>query len=108
MHCKVLESIKIEPVLVKYITDLDRIVGLIIPGGESTTMSKLMKRIGLDEEIKSFADKYPVFGTCAGMILMSSKVVDSDVEPLRIIILELINTSQTRAVSLSSDFEVLY
>jgi len=85
MHCKILEKIDIEPITVKYNDDLNMIEGLIIPGGESTTMSKLMKRIGLDAEIKSFAESYPVFGTCAGMILMSNKIVDSDVKPLELI-----------------------
>jgi 5'-phosphate synthase pdxT subunit len=98
MHCKILESIDIEPILVKYNNDLELVEGLIIPGGESTTMSKLMKRIGLDEEIKSFARQFPVFGTCAGMILMSSEVVDSDVEPLNIINISTIRNGYGRQI----------
>lgn len=99
MHCKILEEIDIEPILVKYCEDINDIEGLIIPGGESTTMSKLMKRIGLDKQIKSFANNYPVFGTCAGMILMSSDVVDSDVEPLQIIDISTIRNGYGRQIN---------
>lgn len=85
MHCKVLEKINIEPVYIKYPYELDMVRGLIIPGGESTTMSKLMNRIDLYDGILSFAKKYPVLGTCAGLILMSNKVVDSNLTPLRLL-----------------------
>ena len=99
MHCKVLGNIDIEPVLVKYSYDLKNVEGLIIPGGESTTMSKLMKRIGLDEEIKSFAKDFPVFGTCAGMILMSNSIIDSNLEPLRIIDINIIRNGYGRQIN---------
>ena len=56
--------------IIKYREQLDQIDGLILPGGESTTMSKMMGfRIGF-EDILSFALKNPVFGTCAGLILL--------------------------------------
>ena len=82
MHCQVLERIGIEPVSVRYPHQLDILEGLVIPGGESTTMSKLMNRMGFYKPLKSFANDYPVLGTCAGLILMSEKVVDTELEPL--------------------------
>ena len=67
---------KIEPVLVKSVSDLAKIKGLIIPGGESTTIGKLLKKFGLgDEIIKRVKKGMPVWGTCAGAILLAKKIV---------------------------------
>ncbi len=85
MHCNVLEDIGVEPIKVRYPSQLDSIEGLVIPGGESTTMSNLMNRVGFNNPIKSFANDYPVLGTCAGLILMAKKVIDAEFEPLRIL-----------------------
>jgi len=53
--------------------------GLIIPGGESTTVGKLMARYGVDEAIrKRAAEGMPIFGTCTGMILLAKEIEDSD------------------------------
>jgi 5'-phosphate synthase pdxT subunit len=82
MHNQVLEKIGIEPISIRYPHQLDIVEGLVIPGGESTTMSKLMDRIDFYTPLKSFANDYPVLGTCAGLILMSEKVVDTKLEPL--------------------------
>ena len=82
MHSQVLEKIGIEPVSVKYPHQLDGVDGLVIPGGESTTMSKLINRMGFYNPLKSFANDYPVLGTCAGLILMSEKVVDTELKSL--------------------------
>ncbi|NHZ84951.1 MAG: pyridoxal 5'-phosphate synthase glutaminase subunit PdxT [Planctomycetia bacterium] len=82
MHNQVLERIGIESVNVRYPTQLDAVEGLVIPGGESTTMSKLMNRMGFYEALKLFANDYPVLGTCAGLILMSKKVVDTELVSL--------------------------
>lgn len=57
---------------------------LILPGGESTTLSKLMKAEGLDFAIQKFAQTRPIMGTCAGMILLANKVEDSTIEPLKL------------------------
>ena len=57
--------------------DLARVGALVMPGGESTTMSKLLVSSGLFEPIRDrIADGMPVFGTCAGMILLASAVLD--------------------------------
>jgi pyridoxal 5'-phosphate synthase pdxT subunit len=57
--------------------DLEGIDALVMPGGESTTMSKLLTSSGLFDDIKALlSDGLPVFGTCAGMILLASEVLD--------------------------------
>ena len=82
MHGKILDRIGIEPIFVRYPYELDALEGLVIPGGESTTMSKLMNRIGFYKPIRSFANDFPVLGTCAGLILMSEKVIDTKLDSL--------------------------
>ena len=71
MHCKMLDCIGEKNIFVKNIKDLNCCDGLIIPGGESTVISKMMNRYNLFNSIKKFAEKKSVFGTCAGLILMT-------------------------------------
>jgi len=54
--------------------DLEHVDCLIMPGGESTTMRKLMRMGGLDDALRSFAQTHPVMGTCAGLILLSKGI----------------------------------
>lgn len=62
--------------------DLAQADALVIPGGESTTLAKLMERIGLDEAIRTRAGAgMPVYGTCAGMILLAQEVADRPNQP---------------------------
>ncbi|MDO7977522.1 pyridoxal 5'-phosphate synthase glutaminase subunit PdxT [Oceanotoga teriensis] len=79
-HVNILKKIEnIEVLKVKYPKDLNNIDGLIIPGGESTTISKLMKKYGFIEAIKNFSKNgKSIWGTCAGLILLSNKVDDKD------------------------------
>jgi len=73
-HGEALRRAGAEPVLVRHAAELDGLDGLVIPGGESTTMLKLLRYDGLMEPIAEFARRKPVFGTCAGAILMASQV----------------------------------
>ncbi|MFB6290329.1 MAG: pyridoxal 5'-phosphate synthase glutaminase subunit PdxT [Candidatus Bipolaricaulia bacterium] len=74
-HKKVLEEIGTSVNLVRRPEDLDAIDGLIIPGGESTTISKLLRKWDLFEPIRREAkDGFPIFGTCAGLILLAREV----------------------------------
>jgi 5'-phosphate synthase pdxT subunit len=59
--------------------------GLVIPGGESTTLTKLMHRYGFYDPIRDFAHRYPIMGTCAGAILVATEVDDQRVRPLQLI-----------------------
>jgi len=82
-HIAALSQLKVEALPVRLAPQLNGLDGLIIPGGESTAISKLMLGSNLAEEIKRLAQNgTPVFGTCAGMILLSTKNSDQDVTPL--------------------------
>ncbi|SHE32014.1 pyridoxal phosphate synthase yaaE subunit [Ferrithrix thermotolerans DSM 19514] len=74
-HSEMLDSLGVKVSTVRLPRDLDSIDGLILPGGESTTISKLLETSGLKEALLSRTD-LPVFGTCAGLILMSRSIVD--------------------------------
>jgi 5'-phosphate synthase pdxT subunit len=77
-HEKALARIGAEPVEVRLPQHLDDLGGLIIPGGESTTIGKVAQRWGLMGPIRAFARSgRPLWGTCAGMILMAKEVLDS-------------------------------
>ncbi|MCW6077303.1 MULTISPECIES: pyridoxal 5'-phosphate synthase glutaminase subunit PdxT [Clostridium] len=75
-HMKILEKIEnVEPVRVKYKEDLDNIQGIILPGGESTTLGKLLKDFNIYDTLKEKIEKgLPVWGTCAGMILLAKDI----------------------------------
>lgn len=78
-HRQVLEGLGCEAVEVRKTSDLENISGLIIPGGESTTIGKLLQIDGLGDKIKELATQnFPIFGTCAGMILLSKQVDESE------------------------------
>jgi 5'-phosphate synthase pdxT subunit len=67
-HGAVLRRLGAEPVEVRLPEQLDGLDGLILPGGESTAIVRLMRLYGLDEALREF--EAPVFGTCAGMIVL--------------------------------------
>ena len=74
-HVAALRAIGVEPVEVRLPGHLDDVDGLIIPGGESTTMRNLILRWGLRQPILDLSDRgAPLFGTCAGMIVLSSQI----------------------------------
>jgi 5'-phosphate synthase pdxT subunit len=84
-HESMLKSLHVETVLVKKAETLNGCDGLIIPGGESTTMTKLMQLYGLYEPIREFSLTCPIMGTCAGMIMLASQVDDERITPLQLI-----------------------
>ena len=76
-HVRRLAELGVESRLVKDISDLDDLDGIILPGGESTTMSNLLVASGLGVVLTSrLHDGLPVFGTCAGMIMMAHTIHD--------------------------------
>jgi len=80
-HAAMLRRLGAEPVEVRKPEQLDGLDGLIIPGGESTAIMRLVRLYGLEDAIRDFAQ--PVFGTCAGMILLDRNhlgVLDLEVE----------------------------
>jgi 5'-phosphate synthase pdxT subunit len=82
-HIDILHQLKVEAKPVRLPGELAGLDGLIIPGGESTSISKLMLTYHLMDEVRNLAQNgLPVFGTCAGMILLAGKIAESDVVPL--------------------------
>lgn len=74
-HRRILETLGVEVVEVKKPAQLAQIDGLVIPGGESTTIYKLSEIFGLYQPIrKAIAVGLPVFGTCAGLIMLSNSI----------------------------------
>jgi 5'-phosphate synthase pdxT subunit len=67
-HAAVLRRLGAEPVEVRLPEQLEGLDGLIVPGGESTAITRLMRLYGVDEALRGF--EAPIFGTCAGMILL--------------------------------------
>lgn len=81
-HVRMLEVIGVEAVEVRLPAHLEGLSGLCLPGGESTTMRKLIDRWGLREPLLDFAATgAPLFGTCAGMIILAREIADGD-EPV--------------------------
>jgi len=86
LHHKVFSDLGIRSKGVKLPKHLDGIDGLVIPGGESTTMSLLLDTFKLRAPVKDFAENKPIMGTCAGLIMMAKKIENaSKVVPLDII-----------------------
>lgn len=73
-HIKMLQKLGVEAVEVRLPEHLEGLDGLIIPGGESTTIGKLAETYDLVAPLKSFAREKPVWGTCAGMIFMAKDI----------------------------------
>jgi len=74
-HIRMLELAGAEARAVKKVEELAELDGLIIPGGESTTISKLMHKYGFMDEVRQFGlAKKPIFGTCAGAILLAKRI----------------------------------
>jgi 5'-phosphate synthase pdxT subunit len=81
-HATMLESVGVRPIQVRLPEHLEGLAGLILPGGESTTMRKLIDRWGLRDPILDMARRgVPMLGTCAGMILLAARISDGD-EPV--------------------------
>ncbi|GGJ80138.1 5'-phosphate synthase pdxT subunit [Anoxybacillus voinovskiensis] len=75
-HARSIEACGAEAIVVKKPEQLQEIDGLIIPGGESTTMRRLMDKYGFMEPLKQFAAQgKPMFGTCAGLIILAKRIV---------------------------------
>ncbi|HUY15246.1 MAG TPA: pyridoxal 5'-phosphate synthase glutaminase subunit PdxT [Terriglobia bacterium] len=86
LHARMLEKIGIPYRLVKHAAEFDEISGLILPGGESTTMLKFLAEEKLDTAIRQFAAaRKPIFGTCAGAILLAQEVLNPPQERLGLI-----------------------
>lgn len=78
-HMATLRSLKVESKEVRTLEALAMVDALIIPGGESTVISRFLKMYGLDEELKKKSAKsFPIFGTCAGAIVLAKKITGGE------------------------------
>ena len=107
-HVEMLRLMGVETLVVKLPEDLELIDGLIIPGGESTTMGRIMIDMGLKDLLKEKIESgMPVFGTCAGMILLSKKVEGYDQPLLGVLDVEIERNAYGRQVeSFEVDIEI--
>ena len=98
-HIRMLRSLGAEAVEIRLPAGLDEVDGLIIPGGESTTMRKLMADYGLVAPIREFAASgRPVFGTCAGLIVMADRLGGRRQELLNLIDIDVERNAYGRQV----------
>jgi len=99
-HLSRLSALGVSGCEVKKAADLDEIDGLIIPGGESTTMNILLDRFNLREPLAKFVGLKPVWGTCAGMVMLAVRVVDnlSGIKPLGVLDIDVIRNGYGRQV----------
>jgi 5'-phosphate synthase pdxT subunit len=84
-HIDMVHSLNVKAIPVRKPEDLSRCHGLIIPGGESTTIKRQIDFIQMSHPLKQFAQLRPLFGTCAGLILMSQEIIADPMQPLGII-----------------------
>ncbi|MFS0784521.1 pyridoxal 5'-phosphate synthase glutaminase subunit PdxT [Bacillus sp. 1P06AnD] len=84
-HINQVESCGHQGIIIKTPGQLEKLDGLILPGGESTTMRRFIDQYGFMEPILSFAKEKPVFGTCAGMVLLANKLSGNEAPHLQLI-----------------------
>ena len=85
-HQRILQILGINSTYIKTPEELNKIDGLIVPGGESTTINKLMDFYNIKKPLKKLVQQgMPIWGTCAGMIIIANKIIQSSPTPLSLI-----------------------
>lgn len=106
-HIAMLQGLGAEAIEVRKSEELKRCDALIIPGGESTTMMRQIRFIELEEPLKHFAKEKPVFGTCAGLILISKEIFSDVMVPFGLLDIAVQrNAFGRQAESFKADIEV--
>jgi len=98
LHAQMLAMLGVDTVYVRKPDQLISCHGLIIPGGESTTLMKLMREGGLFEAISDFAADKPVFGTCAGLIMLAMDSINDNLVTLNLIDLSVERNAYGRQI----------
>ena len=104
LHKKSLDKLGVESIYVRTSYDLNKCNSLILPGGESTTMSLLLSRYKLNTSICDFSLDHSIFGVCAGSILMSKKSHDSRIKNLNLIKMESLRNAWGNQIDSFSDY----
>ena len=99
-HSHQLDLLEVNTTEVRLPADLAQLHALIIPGGESTTMNSLIDRFGLREPLLTFGRFKPIWGTCAGMVMLAKKVDDnqSGVKTLGLLDIDVVRTGYGRQI----------
>jgi len=107
-HIEMLKKCNVDATEVRLPEDLEDMGGLIIPGGESTTMGSLMLRHGLDRElIKKYKEGMAIYGTCAGAILLAKNIEDSNQPRLSLLDISIKRNDYGRQIdSFESQLEI--
>lgn len=85
-HVEALHKLGVETLIVKLPEQLDMVDGLILPGGESTTMIRILKEMDMDEKlVERINNGLPVFATCAGVILLAKRINNYKQEKLGVL-----------------------
>ncbi len=97
-HCHQLALLGVESAPVRLPGDLERIDGMIIPGGESTTMDNLIDRFDFRKPLLRYGRSHPIWGTCAGMIILAGHLEDnwSGVQPLELTDIDIVRVGYGR------------
>jgi 5'-phosphate synthase pdxT subunit len=99
-HAAMLQSLGAETLDVRTVADLEKCDGLILPGGESTTQLQFLEEEGLFEAIKKFsANNQPIFGTCAGAILLASHVKNPPQDSLGLLDMTVLRNAYGRQLA---------
>ena len=107
-HIQMLSALDTEAVPVRLPSELVGLDALVIPGGESTTISKLLSDYDLMEPIRKLAEQgFPIFGTCAGLILLAKKAPNLEMEPIGVMDIEVKRNAFGRQVdSFEADLNI--
>ena len=102
-HKIMFDILGIDNILIRYSSDVDKCDAIVIPGGESTTMSNQIDRNNLRQTLKEYAKTNSLFGTCAGMILLSSTNGSKNLHPLGIMDFTVNRNAYGRQIESFSD-----
>ena len=102
-HKKMFDLLGIDNIFIRYSTDIEKCDAIVIPGGESTAISKLIDRNNLRNVLKEYSKTNSLFGTCAGMILLSSTKKSNNLQPLAIMDFTVNRNAYGRQIESFSD-----
>ena len=102
-HIQILKRLHVKTQIVRWPEDLASCDRLILPGGESTTFLNLMHKTGLFEAIREFSNSHPLFGTCAGSIVLSTQITHPVMQGLDLIDMRIERNAYGRQVNSFSD-----
>ena len=97
-HARMVKKLGFNPKLIKDAESLNECERLIIPGGESTTFLKLINHLNLRRALIAFGKERPIFGTCAGLIILANKVENDSFETLGLINIEVSRNAYGRQI----------